>query len=487
MTHFETMSHLNPKRQWYFLTIFSVLLSISIMGYVLFFHFTKPNNKELRILSLTEKKSRRKKRRKQYNNKTNMVLLVLDQWRYDWDGQHQHQQEQQVISHVPLHMPFLSSVALRGTQFRSAYVPTPLCAPSRACLAAGKEYDQTGVYENQPNSWPIDQTTFYRKLRDEAGYHVLMVGKDDLYHHDARFPYFPGSTHPPHVLDLGFSDARRSVSKTRVTKELPPFDRFRIHLNDLKIQGQKGFEIYMDCFHNNTLENLCRTDTYVNDIYLDDFIHNDALDMLSRRPAHKPFFLQVNFAGPHPPNFIPSSMANSVKDRIWPDPIDNTSPNRWKCPEFTGSPQYGGRCSYAAELERLDAYMESIVQNVNLTNTLVCITGDHGEMLGDHNMGGKAVPYQPSISVPLFCMGNRVASHHVVNTPVTIMDLAGTFLEVGGLKPDPNMTTQSLWSTMINSSPSLRTVVHSGLGNWRLVVKDFPCFRPTSMEWQKKI
>ena len=60
---------------------------------------------------------------------------------------------------------------------------------------------------------------------------------------------------------------------------------------------------------------------------------------------------------------------------------------------------------------------------VNLTNTVVCITGDHGEMLGDHNMGGQKVPYQPSISVPLLCMGAGVVPHYVHTDPVTTLDL----------------------------------------------------------------
>jgi len=38
---------------------------------------------------------------------------------------------------------------LRGTRFTTAYVPTPVCAPVRVCLAAGKEYDRAGGLENR--------------------------------------------------------------------------------------------------------------------------------------------------------------------------------------------------------------------------------------------------------------------------------------------------------------------------------------------------
>jgi arylsulfatase len=402
--------------------------------------------------------------------KPNIMLLVLDQWRYDWDGMHPVTSTGQPI---PLRMPFLSSVAERGTRFTQAYVPTPLCAPSRACLAAGKEYDATRVLDNRPNSFPLNQPTFYKLLRDHGNYHTMIAGKDDLYPQDPIFPYFPGATLPVEKYDLGFSDARRCVSKTRVTKETPPYDIYRTYLEALQIDNQKGIDVYRDCFHGKMSgsESLCQTDAFTDEIYTDEFIHNQALQVLAARQQNKPWFLQVNFAGPHPPNFVPTELAASVKDRIWPDPIDNGVPERWACPEFKNTPQYGGRCSYAAELERLDRYMASLADQVNTGNTIVCITGDHGEMLGDHNIGGKKVPLQPSISVPLVCMGAGIQRNYVATDPVATLDLVGTFLDVAGVAPDPAMTVQSLWPSMTTSSPLPRKAIHSGLADWRLVVK----------------
>lgn len=136
---------------------------------------------------------------------------ILDQWRYDWDGMHPMTTSGQVN---PLRMPFLRTVAERGTRFTQAYVPTPLCALVRACLAAGKEYDFAGVKENRPNSFPLNQPTFYKLLRDHGNYYTVTVGKDDLYPQHPQFPYYPGSTLPSAKYDLGFSDAKRSVSKT---------------------------------------------------------------------------------------------------------------------------------------------------------------------------------------------------------------------------------------------------------------------------------
>lgn len=426
-------------------------------------------------------------------SKPNILLLMLDQWRYDWDGMHNTTSNGESL---PLKMPFLKSVADRGTRFTQAYIATPLCAPVRACLAAGKEYDHSGVLENSPNNWPIksSQTTIYKLLRDQGGYHTMSVGKDDLYHNDPKFHAFPGSPFPPEPWDVGFSDMRRSASKDRVLKEgsKGAFDLFRKHLeshhvtststdNNNNNKTYKAYDIYQDCYHGkvNDPTSQCNSETFTDDLYPDDFVRDSAIDILQNKPPDKPWFLQVNFPGPHPPVFVTSKMASDVRERQWPKPVDANQVwvDYWKCPDFTGGPQYGGRCNYGGELERLDALMKSIVEKdhvLQTNNTIVCITGDHGEMLGDHNMGGKKVPWQPSIMVPLVCMGPGIIAGKVYSDPVATLDLGGTFLELAGVaKPDDkHMTTESLLPVMTsNNKPLPREVVHTGLEQWRAVIR----------------
>ena len=101
------------------------------------------------------------------NNRPNILVLLLDQWRYDWDGHH----HQTPTGPLPLRVPFLTEMGRRGTRFAQAYVPSPFCAPSRACVASGKELDDVGVITNHVNTLPTDTTTIYKLLRDEGGYH----------------------------------------------------------------------------------------------------------------------------------------------------------------------------------------------------------------------------------------------------------------------------------------------------------------------------
>ena len=106
----------------------------------------------------------------------NILLLFPDQWRYDWGGS---------LWNVPLHTPNFDSVVSRGTAFKRAYVASPLCAPSRGCLAAGKEYDEAGVPSNFANDFPPNQTTFYQLLRGE-GASCCYWWKHDIFLRDKK-------------------------------------------------------------------------------------------------------------------------------------------------------------------------------------------------------------------------------------------------------------------------------------------------------------
>lgn len=87
----------------------------------------------------------------------NILLIFPDQWRYDWAGS--------VWGMSALKTPFFDAVVRNGTVFTRAYVAAPLCAPSRSCLAGGREYDEAGVPSNFGNDYPVNQTTFYKILR----------------------------------------------------------------------------------------------------------------------------------------------------------------------------------------------------------------------------------------------------------------------------------------------------------------------------------
>jgi len=433
------------------------------------------------------------------DSRPNILFLLLDQWRPDWDGQHKTTR----TGPLPLNMPFLDEMRRRGTQFTQAYVPSPFCGPSRACLAFGKEYDATGVMDNK--RWSLDHTqwtTVYKLLRDEADYHTMSCGKDDFYEWDYNFPKYANNPHNMPLMDLGFADAIRSDGKVRVAKdadELFKDEAYRTHLNSITVKKDDGTDInarqaYKGCMIGKGVPDGCDATSFQNEIYPDDFVRDKAIELLNRKPKEgrkggKPWFMQVNFPGPHPPIVSTSRMAASVMERQWPDPINN--PGFMRCPQQTHKfklsnrgqilpPQIDGRCNYAAELENLDALMHSIVNHVQemgeLDNTIVIVAGDHGENLGDNGASGKGMPWHAAVSTPLFIMGPGVRHGRVHEGPVSTLDLGGTWLDYAGVNTlAPEMTTASLRSILsLDMSIPRRPHVSSGYLDWRTVIKEMP-------------
>ena len=427
-------------------------------------------------------------------HRPNILFLLLDQWRPDWDGQHPNTR----TGPLPLNMPFLDLMSKRGTRFAQAYVPSPFCGPSRACMAFGKEYDATGVMDNKRWSEEHTQwTTIYKLLRDEGGYHTMSCGKDDFYEWDYNFPKYDNNPHNMPMMDLGFSDAIRSDGKVRVAKdadELFKNEAYRTYLNGITVKKDDGSDInarqaYKGCMTGHTASNGCDASSFQNEIYPDDFVRDKSIELLNRKPAGKPWFMQVNFPGPHPPIVSTSRMAASVMERHWPDPINN--PGFMRCPQQTQKfklnnsgqlmqPQMDGRCNYAAELENLDALMFSIVKHVEemgeLDNTIVIVAGDHGENLGDNGASGKGMPWHAAISTPLFVMGPGTRHGRVHDGPVSTLDLGGTWLDYAGVRNiPPGMTTASLRSILSEDiSAPRRPYVSSGYLDWRTVIKEMP-------------
>ncbi|MCB1019701.1 MAG: sulfatase-like hydrolase/transferase, partial [Acidobacteria bacterium] len=169
----------------------------------------------------------------------NLLLLFPDQWRFDWLGSN---------PEVPVRTPNVDALAARGVRFTKAVCASPLCAPSRACLAAGKEYDRCRVPGNAVD-FPLDQTTYYQLLRD-AGYHVMGCGKFDL--HKATEDW--GLDGKRLLADWGFSDGVDNAGKFDAIRSgakspkdpymgyLHQHDLAQVHVDDFK--GRGGMKSY---------------------------------------------------------------------------------------------------------------------------------------------------------------------------------------------------------------------------------------------------
>ena len=129
----------------------------------------------------------------------NILLLFPDQHRGDW---------MPGAEGLPLRMPHLHTLMEGGTTFTRAATNSPLCVPARACLALGQDYERCGAWNND-FCCPLDQSTFYRVLRD-GGYQVSGVGKFDLH---KPVMYWGENGWLPQLETLGFTRAIENEGK----------------------------------------------------------------------------------------------------------------------------------------------------------------------------------------------------------------------------------------------------------------------------------
>jgi arylsulfatase A-like enzyme len=118
---------------------------------------------------------------------------------------------------------------------------------------------------------------------------------------------------------------------------------------------------------------------------------------------------------------------------------------------------------------QLGAFINALSSSGQLANTIIIYTSDHGEMLGDHNRWEKKCPYRQSVGVPLYARGPGIQSGVVSDALVSLIDLAATCMDYGGLSIPSNMHARSIRPLLEGQTASHRDYVLSGLAGWRMV------------------
>lgn len=302
---------------------------------------------------------------------------------------------------------------------------------------------------------------------------MQVTGKDDLTKKSQ-----PGIDGDFHRVELGFSDGLRASGKMDVVSSFPqPHEPYGVFLNATVVPLSSGVNTTAWLAHAACMgkgdKALCETGTFPGSTYEDNWTAENAKTLIRRRPAGQPFFIQVNFPGPHPPFLITTEMMGVEVGNTFTAGIDaNASNSTFRCAAVTGpdvNPEQSAeaRCDYAAEIENIDARMHDIIELVRgqgvYDNTIVVFGSDHGTMLGDHGDSGKTMPWEGSAHVPLIVSGPAVRAAAVLPTPVSIMDLAATFIDYGGAALAPGMTSVSMRPLFEGTAESVRSFIHSGL------------------------
>jgi arylsulfatase A-like enzyme len=323
------------------------------------------------------------------------------------------------------------------------------------------EYDRCGARGHRVD-YPLAAESLYRRLRDEADYHVMGSGKFDLQKHSNQETPGMGTDGTAYLDPNGFSTGVDCLGKLDAVNSgaKKPRDPYMAYLHD---QGLAG--THVEDIENRSDRGATFPTPLPDEAYCDNWIGRRSVELLREAPDDQPWFLQVNFAGPHDPWDVTEEMHGWYRDPdvTFPEPVE---PGGDLDPE--GYQEV--RRNYAAMVENIDQWVERFLDVVaergETDETIVVFASDHGEMLGDHGYWGKTYPYQPSAGVPFVVAGPDVESRGVVDAPATILDLHATFLDLAGIDPGP-VDSRSMRPYLAGEGDP-RDVVFSGLHQWRL-------------------
>lgn len=184
------------------------------------------------------------------------------------------------------------------------------------------------------------------------------------------------------------------------------------------------------------------------------FITELALNFLNKYPGTKRFFMLIHYWDTHMPYKPPIYMVDNFYQKYKAkysnvsknaDSVINYVLNRsWK--RFLSSffKLYGWEfakalAAYDACLFYTDLCLKSLFEKLEtlglLDNTIIIITADHGESLYEHNIFfDHHGLYEVTVRVPLLIYDEGEGMRGYVHTPVQLVDLFPTILEICGLR-----------------------------------------------------
>jgi arylsulfatase A-like enzyme len=190
-------------------------------------------------------------------------------------------------------------------------------------------------------------------------------------------------------------------------------------------------------------------------------IDGRAFTLLDQAKQAGPFFLFVNYMDAHGPYVLPAPFNKMFTDRdpqfktadIWEMTWDVLS-GKHQVSEAEKShlvSQYDGGIAY--EDEEIGKLLARLRELGAYENTLIIITGDHGETFGEHDLmqHGMGAVYQDLVHVPLLIKYPSQKDGHHSDALVSQVDLMPTILDSVGISPPASVQGRSLRTSCCDS------------------------------------
>jgi arylsulfatase A-like enzyme len=399
-------------------------------------------------------------------SRPNILLITCDQWRGDCLS---------AAGHPVVKTPNADALAAEGVLFRRHYAGAAPCSPARACL-------YTGLYQMNNrvcrNGTPLDARHGNLALHARAlGYDPTLFGYTDvapdprlLAPGDPRLKSYEG------VLP-GFT----------VRQLLPEHQKQWLSwLRDRGVDTQAGSPaIHRPRGGNGNGPVGNGPPAYSSDETPAAFLAGEFTRWLGEQEQATPWFAHVSFIAPHPPFIVPEpyntmydpaegpafQRATNWRREAESHPYLAYAIGRQHQDKFR--PDAGGvvhdwtdedfrsiRAIYFGMISEVDAQLGRIWQAVREAgawdDTIIVLTSDHAEMMGDHFMLGKGGYFDASYHIPLIIRDPRhgKAAGTAVDGFTEAVDILPTLIDMLGEDPMPHLDGYSLRPFLSGGKPS---------------------------------
>ena len=388
----------------------------------------------------------------------NILFIMFDQLRWDYLS---------CYGHPHLHTPNLDRLAERGVRFDRAYIQSPVCGSSRMSTYTGRYVQSHGAsYNGVPlrvgemtmgdhlrplgmGCWlvgkthmRVDHKGMERLGIDRSsiiGARVAECGFDVFERDDGMIPEGPDGCYDP--------EPPEKYNDYLASRGYPGDNPWHDHANSAV--GPNGEVLSGWFIRNNPLPaNIDEEDSET------PYLTRRGIEFMEQ--AGEPWCCHLSYIKPHWPYIVPAPYHDMYGPEHCLAPVrtqeefDNAHP---VMKAYMANPVSTAFSKDHVREAMLPAYMGLIKQaddqmgvlfdwmerTGRMADTMIVVTSDHGDFLGDHWMGEKQFFHDASTKVPLIIYDPSLEADAkrgtVSDTLVESIDLLPTFVEVAGGEP----------------------------------------------------
>ena len=317
--------------------------------------------------------------------------------------------------------PTIDRLSAEGVTFDASYSNSPLCTPARYCMMSGQLPSATRGYDNAAY-FASTIPTFAHYMR-AAGYRTVLSGKMHFVGTDQLHGFEERRTTDIYPADFGWTPDWRAADER--------IDWWYHNMDS--VVGAGVAEV-------------------TNQLLFDDEVGHHAVRALhdvARADDGRPWMVVASFTHPHDPYVTRQQYWDRYEGVEIPLPIVSAAdvdddPHSHRLREacamdrttITDDDIRNARRAYYGNISYVDDWTQRLVDALRALNvaddTVIMLVADHGDMLGERGLWYKMNFFEGSARVPLVIHApNRFQAHRVA-TPVSLVDVLPTMLELAG-------------------------------------------------------